>query len=128
LPFSKGIFQGENMRKLSLLVILFISFFAYSDNPFQPLVGNFHISSAPIADPKAPLPNKTHLYLSISGEVAQEIYTSLNGEPKLNKCDVNHYQKSAGNFICSYYPTDDKYSCDFSVNIQVGKLDSAGFC
>jgi len=115
------------MRKFPL-VIIFISFFAFSDSPFEPFTGTYHISGAPISDTKSSLPENTHIYFNVSGEAAHDIYFSLSGKPKLNKCGVDHYEKSSGDFTCSYYPSEDKYSCDFSLNIQAGKLDSGGVC
>jgi len=115
------------MRKSPLLII-FVSFFVLSDSPFEPLMGSYHISGAPILDAKGSLPMNTHVYFNVSGEAAHNIYISLEGEPELNKCGVDHYEKSSGDFICSYYPSEDKYSCDFSIDIQAGKLSSAGVC
>lgn len=115
------------MRKLPILTF-FVAFFAISSSPFKGVEGRYHIGSAPISDPAVALPPNTHIYLNVNGEAAQNIYNSLEGGAKLNECGIDHYEKSSGKFTCSFFPSNNKYSCDFSINIKTGDLDIGGVC
>ena len=115
------------MRKI-ILTLLVMTSCALAANPFREFSGLYHISSAPISDPPEKLPPNTHVYFSIKGQPAQEMYDLIEGEPKLNHCGLAHYVKSTGNIDCSFYPIKTEYSCDFSINIKEGVVDSGGWC
>jgi hypothetical protein len=120
-------FQGKIMRKL-ILAGIFFSTLAFAGSPFKNFSGLYHVSSAPIHDPREALPKNTHLYLSLKGQPAQETYNLMEGEPKFTQCGVDHYYKNSHNFQCSYYSSKEEYSCDFSVNIKEGTINSGGWC
>lgn len=115
------------MRKIILLPFL-CAFSALADSPSKEFSGSYHLSRAPIADSPENLQPNTHLYLSFKGQPAQEMYDLMEGDPRFTECGLNHYVKSAGKMECSFYPTKKEYSCDFSININEGLIDSGGWC
>lgn len=115
------------MYKKVLILLVSVSS-AYAAGPLTEFSGEYHIGKAPIHDPPSELSPSTHIYLSIKGKPAQEFYDLIASEPKFSKCGIDHYEKSSGNVLCSYFPTTKEYSCDFSINISSGNLESGGWC
>jgi len=115
------------MRKLTL-TLLFFSSLVFAGSPYKKLSGSYHIGSAPIHDSKKKLPQNTHLYLSFRGKPAQEMYGHIGSEAQYSECGVNHYYKNTSNLQCSYYPSTNEYTWNFSINIKEGIIDSGGWC
>ena len=115
------------MHKIILALLVCISS-AFAGDPFKDFSGSYHISSAPIPDPPEKLPPNTHVYLSIKGQPAQEMYDLMESIPKLDHCGLDYHLKSVGNVDCSFYPSKHECSCDFSINIKNGVIDSGGWC
>jgi len=115
------------MRSIIFILILW-SCNVFAGSPYKSFSGSYQISSAPIHDPQEQLEEDTHLYLSLKGEPAQQMYKLIEGDPQYSECGVDHYLKKSGNLQCSFYPSKKEYSCDFSINIAEGTLDSGGWC
>ena len=111
---SPGIVHpGSTLRKW-FVGVLMLATSVYANGPFMDFPGSYHISSAPIIDPKRNFTSQYPRYLAIKGQVAEQIYNQLESEPMLSECGVNHYTKSVGHFECSFYPSNG----DFSVNLK----------
>ena len=115
------------MKKLFLLTLAITSN-SFAESPWKEFSGLYHIDKAPIYDPKEPLEERTHLYLALQGDPAEELYNQIEGEPILSKCGIDHLYKSVGNIRCLYYQSQTKYSCEFSINIKEGIVAPAGWC
>lgn len=115
------------MRNVFFLALA-LPVLAFAASQFIEFAGEYHIGSAPVADPPTRLPKGTHAYFSVTGDAAKQIYEHMQAEPKLSICGVDHYEKAAGEFRCSYYSSLGDYSCDFSVDLRSGETDSGGYC
>ena len=116
------------VRIASVMLLLLSTPGDLSAASYADYAGKFRIASAPVHDPKQPLPDKTHAYLSIKGVAAKTIYDELQGNPVWSECGSDHFEKRAGHLRCSHFPSSQEYSCDFSVNLKTGETDSGGFC
>ena len=106
------------MNKQILVVLLAFysgTGFAAVEKPmegFYLLAGKFGI--------KSPEQGTSHLYLSISGDAAKDLYQSINAVEHENHC-TGETDKQINAFVCSKTP-QNKYHCNFAVDLEKGTI------
>ncbi len=74
-----------------ILTILLIPVLALSES--SPLEGTYWIDGKFLSDPPDNQKKDTHIYFTIEGSSAKDLYQLIDVKPVLNKCGVDHWQK-----------------------------------
>ena len=81
-----------------------------------PLEGEYQLGGS-LDHNGAIFPGRSHLYVSISGDAAQILYQSLDGDPLDDVC-TGYKVKGRGNIACYEIAPEEQHFCTFSINLE----------
>jgi len=110
------------VKYLISIIALLLSPYCLSDSGEQKMEGYYQIGGKFSYDSKAPLKGNSHLYMTITGDAAKNLYNSLLGNPENNEC-TGELDKATTKFSCSK-TISNNYYCSFSIDLGAGTVEA----
>ena len=79
-------------------------------------------------DPPPDEPKNSHAYMTVSGAAALRMYRAMRSSEEANLCEAGQRMKRAGALVCSVTRDGRNATCDFSIDLIKGALDSGRPC
>lgn len=92
------------------------------------LRGEAFIAGKTPVDPPPDEPKNSHAYMTVSGPAALRMYRAMRAKEEANLCEQGKRMKRAGALTCSISRDGRNATCDFSVELIKGTLDSGRAC
>lgn len=92
------------------------------------LRGEVFIAGRTPVDPPPDEPKNSHAYMTVSGPAALRLYRAMRGAEEANLCQAGKRMKRAGALVCTVSRDGRNATCDFSVDLINGVLDSGRPC
>jgi hypothetical protein len=92
------------------------------------LAGEMFIAGATLVDPPPDEPNDTHVYFSLSGTAARQLYRSLKAAEILDACTPGRRMKTVGHVRCSVGAKPNDALCDFAIDLARGTVAPGSVC
>ena len=109
-----------------LLLITSMSLGAWED---KVLTGSYSIAGQTIVDPPATEARDTHIYFSLSGMSAQDLYNSMKVRAKPDLCRAGGaLMKSIGEMRCTRSASGREFQCWFGIDIAKQRLTGGVVC
>jgi hypothetical protein len=117
---------GGNVRDRTRIVFVLaaltvLALGARAASPVK-LEGEYQISG-PLDHSGSTTHGSSHLYVSLTGEAARTLYTSLGGDPIDDAC-TGYKLKGRSNVVCYEISPNERYSCSFSINLERGAVEA----
>jgi hypothetical protein len=93
-----------------------------------PLKGDVFIAGKTPVDPPPGEPKNSHAYITVTGPAALRLYRTMRGKEGKDACEEGNKVKRAGSLSCSLAKNGRDASCDFSLDLIKGALDSGRAC
>lgn len=93
---------------------------------WRSIEGDYAITEADYPDaPEGQV--KTHFRLQLSGSTAKELYDALPAGFEKDLCSGAE-MRSSGDLRCYYTADQQRYECDFSINLKTSEVDYGTSC
>jgi len=92
------------------------------------LRGEAFLAGKTAVDPPPDEPKNSHAYLTVSGPAALRMYRAMKTGEEPNLCEAGKRMKRAGALVCSVTRDGLAATCDFSIDLIKGALDSGKPC
>ena len=92
------------------------------------LRGEAFLAGKTAVDPPPEEPKNSHAYLTVSGPAALRMYRAMPAKEEPNLCEQGKRLKRAGALVCSVTRNRRTATCDFSIDLINGALDSGRPC
>jgi hypothetical protein len=93
-----------------------------------PLKGDMFIAGKTPVDPPPSEPKNSHAYMTVTGPAALRLYRAMRGKEEKDDCLEGHTTKRAGALSCSLAKSGKDATCDFSLDLIKGALESGRVC
>lgn len=111
-----------------LLALAVISIGANAGD-YKPLAGAYSISGKTLLDPPANEAQNTHIYFSLKGKAALDLYDSMKAKAIPNACaNDGSMLKRVGEMQCVRSDDGKEYQCWFGIDIKNQKVVSGVVC
>ncbi len=111
---------------LSLPLLFSISAYAAER---QALSGTYKIGGATFYDPPSTEPQKTHLYIELTGAAARDLYNSIDTAAKPDECTGPKSRvKTIDAMQCTRYEDGQRHRCWFGVDIRKQEIVRGVVC
>jgi len=94
----------------------------------SPLRGEVFVAGTTPVDPPPDEPKNSHAYMTVSGAAALRMYRAMKAGEEPNLCEAGKRMKRAGALMCSLSRDGRTATCDFSIDLINGALDSGRPC
>jgi len=109
------------MKRLIVIAVFLFPFLANAQDNWSQLEGSYALTGSELIDPDPSQPQNTHLRLSLTGKVAQDLYQAMDVDTVIDEC-TGLLSKSVRDMRCYFEKSDDRYMCDFSIDIAKQKI------
>jgi hypothetical protein len=92
------------------------------------LRGEVFLAGKTSVDPPPDEPKNSHAYMTVSGAAALRMYRAMKAKEEANLCEEGKRMKRAGALTCSVSRDGRNATCDFSIDLINGKVDSGRPC
>jgi hypothetical protein len=92
------------------------------------LTGDVFLAGKTPVDPPPNEPKNSHAYMTVTGPAALRLYRAMRGKEEKDDCLTGHRIKRAGLLSCSLGKNGKDATCDFSLDLVKGALDSGRAC
>lgn len=114
--------------RILILAIALLSLTAYAAE-YKPLVGSYSIAGKTLYDPPANEAHNTHIYFSLDGKAARDLYESMKTKAIPNACtDDGSLSKRAGEMQCTRSKDGKEYQCWFGIDLRTQKIVNGAIC
>jgi hypothetical protein len=93
-----------------------------------PLKGDVFIAGKTPVDPPPNEPKNSHAYMTVTGPAALRLYRAMHAKEEKDDCLEGNKVKRAGPLSCSLAKGGRDATCDFSLDLFKGALDSGRAC
>lgn len=100
---------------------------AAAQTPVQ-LRGEVFIAGKTPVEPPPGEPKNSHVYMTVTGPAALQIYRRMAARPEKNLCEEGKTLKRTGALSCSVGPGGRDAACDFAIDMIDGRLDNGRPC
>lgn len=94
---------------------------------WRPLSGDYAMTGAEPIDPAPDADPRSHLRIHLTGQTARELYQALNAPVQTDPC-TDRPARIMGNIRCIEYRRNERYECDFSIDLDNQRLDHGLAC
>jgi hypothetical protein len=93
------------------------------------LTGSYNIAGQTIVDPPGTEAQNTHMYFTLSGASAQDLYNSMKVRPKPDVCrGGGALTKAIGQMRCTRSATGKEFQCWFAIDIASQRITGGVVC
>lgn len=114
-------------RPALALLLLLVPGLALASEP-KPLEGDYFIAGRTVVDPPADEPRDTHLYLTLRGATARDLYARLKTTPRPFPCVEGAQAKAVGGTLCWVAGKGRRAECVLGINLQTQRVDAGLPC
>jgi hypothetical protein len=115
------------LHSLTAAAIILLAAPASAQNAI-PLTGDVFIAGKTPVDPPPNEPKNSHAYMTVKGSAALRLYRAMRGKEEKDACEEGNRIKRAGSLSCSLAKNGRDATCDFSLDLIKGALDSGRTC
>jgi len=117
------------MKRMVATLLLFTASLPLAAWEDKLLTGSYNIAGQTIVDPPATEAQNTHIYFSLSGASAQDLYNSMNVQAKPDACRRGGaLTKSIGQMRCTRSATGRQFQCWFAIDIAKQRITGGVVC
>lgn len=115
------------MRQLIVVLAVFLT--EASASEYQPLTGNYTIAGKTLYDPPSHEAKDTHIYFSLEGKAARDLYVSMKVKAVRDQCeDDGSMSKRIGEMQCTRSEGGKSYRCWFGIDIKTQRVVNGVVC
>jgi len=115
------------MRLLIVVLVVFLT--EASASEYQPLTGNYKVGGKTFYDPPSHEAKDTHVYFSLEGKVARDLYDSMKVKAVRDQCaDDGSMSKRIGEMQCTLSEGGQLYRCWFGIDMETQRVVNGVVC
>ena len=117
------------MRRVAATLLLFTASLPLAAWEDKVLTGSYSIAGQTIIDPPATEAQSTHMYFTLSGVSAQDLYNSMKVRAKSDVCrGGGALTKSIGEMRCTRSASGREFQCWFAIDIASQRITGGVVC
>lgn len=94
----------------------------------KPLTGDYFFAGRTVVDPPEGEARETHLYLTLRGATARDLYARLKAPPRPFPCVEGATAKMVGGTQCWVVGKGGRAECVLGINLQTQRVDAGLPC
>ena len=115
------------MRALIIVLAVFLT--EASAREYQPLTGNYTIAGKTFYDPPSHEAKDTHIYFSLEGKAAGDLYDSMKVKAVRDQCAGDgSMSKRVGEMQCTLSEDGKSYRCWFGIDLKNQRVVNGVVC
>jgi hypothetical protein len=117
------------MRRIAAALLVFIASLPSAAWDDKVLTGSYNIAGQTIVDPPPTEAPDTHMYFTLSGVSARDLYNSMKVRAKPDVCrGGGAVTKSIGQMRCTRSANGREFQCLFAIDIASQRITSGVVC
>lgn len=113
----------------TLLFVLAVVSIGADAGDYKPLTGAYSIAGKTLLDPPTSEAQNTHIYFSLNGKAALDLYDSMKTKAISNACaNDGSMLKRVGEMQCTRSDDGKEYQCWFGIDIKNQKVVGGVVC
>jgi|SRR4029453_10784942 hypothetical protein len=117
------------MKRIAVALLLFTAALPSAAWEDKLLTGFYNIAGQTIVDPPANEAQNTHMYFTLSGVSARDLYNSMKVQAKPDVCrGGGALTKSIGQMQCTRSTSGSEFQCSFAIDIANQRITGGVVC
>ena len=117
------------MKRIAVALLLFATALPLAAWEDRLLTGSYNIAGQTIVDPPSTEAQNTHMYFTLSGASARDLYNNMKVQPKPDVCrGGGALTKSIGQMRCTRSAAGKEFQCWFAIDIASQRIAGGVVC